>query len=82
MKTAVKFLLVLFLTGLAHVAVAQNAEMADTFRSEGKIYVVVAIILIVLTGLILYLFLMDRKMNKLERMIQEKRQTKQHDKSF
>ena len=82
MKTVIKNLFALFLTAVAHIAFAQNAEMADTFRSEGKIYVVVAIVLIVLSGLIIYLFLMDRKMNKLERMIQEKKQTKQHDKSF
>jgi hypothetical protein len=57
-------------------ASAQNAEMADVMRSEGKIYVVVVIILIVLAGLIIYLFLQDRKLDKLEKMIREKRQTK------
>lgn len=55
---------------------AQDAEMADVMRSEGKIYVVVAIILLVLTGLIFYLFLMDRKVNNLEKMINDKRKTK------
>jgi len=82
MKTAVKFLLVVLFTAVARAASAQNAEMADTFRSEGKIYVVVAIILIVLTGLIIYLFLLDRKMNRLEQMIDKKKQTKARDKSF
>jgi hypothetical protein len=47
-----------------------NVEMADAMREEGKIYVVVAIILIVLAGLILYLFLMDRKVTKLEKRIE------------
>lgn len=52
---------------------AQNeVEMADQMRSEGKIYVVVAVILTVLTGLILYLLILDRKVNKLEKMIGEK----------
>jgi hypothetical protein len=55
---------------------AQNVEMADTFRSEGKIYVVVAIVLIVLTGLITYLFLLDRKLNRLEDMIRGNKKTK------
>ena len=83
MKIAVKYLLACCLTATASsFAQAQNVEMADTFRSEGKIYVVVAIVLIVLTGLIIYLFLLDRKMNRIERMIQAKKQTKQHDKSF
>ena len=56
--------------------------MADTFRSEGKIYVVVAIILIVLAGLVTYLFILDRKMTRLERMIELKKQTKRESKSF
>jgi CcmD family protein len=64
------------------VAYGQNAEMADAFRAEGKIYVVVAIILIVLTGLIVYLFLLDRKLNKLEGMIKGRKQTKSQGKAF
>lgn len=52
-----------------------SVEMADGMRSEGKIYVVVAIILIVLFGLIAYLFLMDRKLTRIEKLV-EKRQTK------
>lgn len=52
-----------FLTTQLH---AQQVEMADTMRSEGKIYVIVTIILIVLTGLFVYLFLLDRKVKKIE----------------
>ena len=81
MKTS-KYLLSFFLLCIANLAMAQNAEMADTFRAEGKIYVVVAIVLIVLVGLIIYLFALDRKLTKLERMISEKKQTKRHDKAF
>jgi hypothetical protein len=43
-----------------------DVEMADRLRSEGKIYVIVLIILIVLAGLFIYLFLLDRKVKKLE----------------
>ncbi len=46
-----------------------DSEMADTMRSEGKIYVVVGIVLIVLAGLILYLFLLDRKIGKIEKRL-------------
>ena len=49
-----------------------QAEMADTMRSEGKIYVVVAIVLIVLAGFILYLLSLDKKIKKLENMLREK----------
>jgi hypothetical protein len=81
MKT-IKYIIAFLIFLPANVVYGQNAEMADTFRSEGKIYVVVAIILIVLFGLIIYLFLLDRKMNKLEKMINGKKQTKSAGKSF
>ncbi|HEX6191625.1 MAG TPA: CcmD family protein [Chitinophagaceae bacterium] len=42
-------------------------EMADTMRSNGRIYVVVAVILTILIGLILYLWRIDRKISKLEK---------------
>lgn len=60
----------------------QSAEMADAFRADGKIYVVVAIVLIVLFGLIAYLFMLDRKLTRLERGFQEKNQTKETRKAF
>lgn len=43
-----------------------QVEMADTFRADGKIYVVVAVILVILVGLFVYLYLIDRKITKLE----------------
>lgn len=49
-----------------------DVEMADTMRSEGKIYVVVGIILIVLVGLIVYLVLMDRKVSRLEKQLSDR----------
>ena len=54
------------------VLAQQEVEMADTLRSEGKIYVVVAIMLVIFVGLIGYLFLMDRKITRLEKKILEK----------
>jgi uncharacterized membrane protein len=45
---------------------AQDVQMADTMRSEGKIYVVVAIILVIFFGLIAYLVYTNRKISKLE----------------
>jgi hypothetical protein len=42
-------------------------EMADVMRSNGKIYNVVAVCLTVLIGLFLYVFLIDRKISKIEK---------------
>ena len=44
-----------------------SAEMADTFRSNGKIYVVVAVMLTILAGIIFYLVRLDRKISRLEK---------------
>jgi CcmD family protein len=56
----------------SHAAIAQGAEMADVMRSNGKIYVVVAIIMAIFTGLIVYLVAMDRKITRLEKKLPSK----------
>lgn len=52
---------------LFSVAQSGNVEMADAFRSNGKIYVVIAVILTIFAGLIIYLIRLDKKITKLER---------------
>lgn len=52
---------------------AQETEMADTLRSEGKIYVVVTILLMVLAGLISYLILIDRKASRMEKKLEDRK---------
>ena len=44
-----------------------NVQMADTLRSNGKIYVVVAVIITIFSGILLYLIRLDRKLTKLEK---------------
>jgi CcmD family protein len=58
---------------LSHVTNAQQPEMADTMRSEGKIYVVVVILLIIFAGLIAYLVMLDRKVTRIEKKLPEKK---------
>lgn len=41
-------------------------EMADQFRSEGKIYVVVVTIGLILAGLFFFLFWLERRLSQLE----------------
>ena len=80
------FLLFIFLSTLTFAAAGENGvdslyenqsqnhgdiEMADVLRSNGMIYVVVGVILIVLVGLIIYLISVDRKIGKLEREVNE-----------
>ena len=51
------------------LAFAQNepVAMADAMRSNGKIYVVVAVCLTIVLGLFIYVFSVDRKVSKLEK---------------
>ena len=64
MKYLFSLLLVVIVPSL--LAAQEQVEMADGMRSEGKIYVVVAIMLVILIGLFAYLFMLDRKVTKLE----------------
>ncbi len=61
--------LLLVATFFCLVATAQDdaVDMADTMRSNGKIYVVVAVCLLILIGLFLYVLSVDRKVSKLEK---------------
>lgn len=47
--------------------IAQPVQMADTMRSNGKIYVVVAVMVAIFAGIIFYLVRLDRKLTKLEK---------------
>jgi uncharacterized integral membrane protein len=61
------FLIPLLLLHIFVLAQDEKVEMADTFRSNGKIYVVVAVILTIFAGIIFYLIRLDRKISKLEK---------------
>jgi FtsH-binding integral membrane protein len=49
-----------------------SVEMADLMRSEGKIYVLLGIVLLVFAGLTAYVIHTDRKVSKLEKLISDK----------
>ena len=60
------FVIALFVSAVSF-AQQQPVEMADTMRGNGKIYVVVAVCLTILSGLFIYVFVVDRKISKLEK---------------
>ena len=53
---------------LANTAMAQDGS-SDFFTSIGKIYVVVAVLLIMFAILVGFLFFLERKISKLEKQI-------------
>ncbi len=46
---------------------AQDVKMADAMRDNGKIYVVIAVMLTILLGIAIYLVRLDRKITRLEK---------------
>jgi hypothetical protein len=66
-KTLLLLVTVLLSTALAYAQDDEKVDMADTMRSNGRIYVVVAVVVLILLGLILYLIRLDRKITTIER---------------
>jgi hypothetical protein len=65
------FLLVTLLTLpeilLAQATVGSDVEMADRLRADGKIWVVVAVVAIVFTGIVINMVRLDSKVSKIEK---------------
>ncbi len=51
---------------LSLTALGQEVEMADQWRADGKIRIVIGVVLIILSGLFIYLIRMDRRLRTLE----------------
>ena len=56
----INYIVILFL-------LLQDIAMADVLRSEGKIYIVVLIFLIIISGLFLYLYRLEKKIDSIEK---------------
>ena len=68
MKKVSTLLLLIIISSLRALAQSSSGvEMATALRSSGKIYVVVAAIVIVFVGVVAYLVSIDRKLSKLEK---------------
>ncbi|MDO7853660.1 CcmD family protein [Hymenobacter convexus] len=74
-RPAALFLLLLTLlfnaTNAFAQATAAEPEMADDLRASGKIYVVVAVVVVIVAGLLAYLISLDRKVSRLEEQIKK-----------
>ena len=62
-----KLMIISVFTFATLFAKSQEVKMADVMRENGKIYVVIAVMLTILAGLVLYLIRLDRKISKLEK---------------
>lgn len=66
MKKLLTILSLLF-ASLNLLAQNNDIEMADQLRTDGKIYIVVICIVIILAGLLFYLFALDKRLKLLEK---------------
>jgi preprotein translocase subunit SecY len=66
-----KMLLAILLVFMQILAFGQdlavNSESNDLMRSNGKIFLVMTIVVVLMAGLLLYLISIDRKISKLEK---------------
>ncbi|MCY1526024.1 hypothetical protein D9M68_610270 [compost metagenome] len=69
-----KIMLILMFSCITLNLFAQDisVEMADALRSNGKIYIVVSCIAIILLGLLIYLFRIDSRLKMLEKKSTDK----------
>ena len=74
-KRCVRVYLTVFAVMMSVIVCAQDTlnnekpQMADALRSNGKIFVVVAVLVIILIGLFLYLMNTDKKISRIEKNI-------------
>lgn len=64
-KSLFLFLSLFSILSAAHAQ--EKVDMADVMRSNGKIYVVVTVLTIILIGLFIFLISIDRKVSRLEK---------------
>jgi CcmD family protein len=65
------FTLVTNVNLFAQQSVVEEVAMADQMRADGKIWVVVAVIFVIFTGMIAFLVSIDRKVSKLEKQLKK-----------
>ena len=70
MKKIFSILPILFLS--LSLFAQEPVEMADDLRASGKIYIVVAVVAVIMAGIIIYLFTLDRKISEVEKRINKK----------
>jgi CcmD family protein len=71
MRNYRSLLFLLFACTSAIAAAAQPSNGQDVMRSNGKIYVVMTVVIVIITGLLFYVINTDRKISKLEKRMKE-----------
>jgi hypothetical protein len=72
MKKVLSFLFSFFILLSIRAQEANEVEMADVMRSNGKIYVVLTVVLVIFSGIIFFLIKTDNKVSRLEKELKNK----------
>ncbi|MFM7587387.1 MAG: CcmD family protein [Bacteroidota bacterium] len=49
----------------------ESVEMADLMRSNGKIYVLLAVVLLIFAGIVFFLMFLEHRLSKLEQEVED-----------
>lgn len=60
------------LVSSAQETIVDGPQMADAFRADGKIYIVISVIAIIFLSIVVFLIAIERKLKKLENQIERK----------
>lgn len=69
MRNKLTVLVIFFILFSKKIFSNNSLEMDNFMRSSGKIYVVIAVLLLIFVGIIIYLIRIDKKVSKLEKQI-------------
>ncbi|WP_026996171.1 CcmD family protein [Flectobacillus major] len=64
-------LLLMAVTTFAQDNAAGEPEMADRLYADGRIYAVVAVVVTIFVGVVIYLITLDKKISKLEKELKK-----------
>jgi len=67
LKTVITLFKLFFLTELVHAQNVVSDELKKEQRMQQSIYIVLAVVVTIVIGLFIYLFVLDRKITKLEK---------------
>jgi len=67
LKNILLIFITLFVSSVVMAQDSADVDMADAMRASGKIYVVVAVLTLIFLGIVVYLIMLDRKITRLER---------------
>jgi uncharacterized protein with PQ loop repeat len=66
-----KILCLIFLISTFVTQAQEAPQMADIFRENGKIYIVISVIGIIFISIVLFLIYLERQLKKLEKKVNE-----------